>query len=249
MKSKIFILIYFISSLIYAQQNEDSNQRKARSLLRDGNKLYQEKKYADAEVAYKKALEKNTTYGKAMFNLGNSLYQQNRTEESASLFEIHAKHAKDSNSKASSFHNLGNSYMKSKQYGLAVEAYKNSLRNNFKDDQTRYNLALAQKLMKEQQQNNNQKGNQPQESKDNKQENKDKNNDPEKDQKQDQNKDQKDNQNNEKQKSKQQQQPNQINQQQMEQLLNALNKEEEKTQKKVNAAENKGGGSSSDKDW
>lgn len=237
MKSKIFILIYFITAMVFAQQNDASNQRKARSLLRDGNELYQQKKYADAEVTYKKALEKNRNYSKAIFNLGNALYQQNRMEESATLFEVYANNSKDKLEKAKAFHNLGNSHMQTKKYGPAVEFYKNALRYNFKDDETRYNLALAQTLLKEQEQNKDKKGDQPKENQDNKQDNQDKKDD------------QKNNQDKKEQQPKQQPQPNQLSPQQMEQLLNALNKEENKTQKKIKTPNQSNQSSKKEKDW
>lgn len=240
MKSKIFILIYFISAMVFAQQNDDSNQRNARSLLRDGNELYQQKKYADAEVAYKKALEKNKTYPKAMYNLGNALYQQNRSEESVILFETIAQNSKDKLVKAEAFHNLGNSHMQTKKYGPAVEAYKNALRNNSLDDETRYNLALAQKLLKEQEQNKDKKGDQPKENQEDKKDNQDKKDD------QDKQDDQKDKQDKTAQPKPQ---PNQLSPQQMEQLLAAMNKEEDKTQKKVNAQKAPNQSNKKEKDW
>ncbi len=236
MKSKIFILIYFISAMVFAQQNDATNQRKARTLLRDGNELYQQKKYADAEVAYKKALEKNKTYPKAMYNLGNALYQQNRSEESVKLFETIAQNSKDKLVKAEAFHNLGNSYMHTKKYGPAVEAYKNALRNNSIDEETRYNLALAQKLLKEQEQNKDKEGDQPKD-------NQDKKDDPDKKD------DKKDKQDKKENQPKQQPKPNQLSPQQIEQLLAAMNQEENKTQKKVHAEKATNQSNKKEKDW
>jgi hypothetical protein len=243
MKSKFFILIYFISAVLFAQQNDGSSQRKARSLLRDGNELYQQKKYADAEVAYKKALEKNMTYPKAMYNLGNALYQQNRSEESVLLFETIAQNSKDKLVKAEAFHNLGNSHMQTKKYGPAVEAYKNGLRNNSLDDETRYNLALAQKLLKEQEQNKDKKGDQP---KENQEDKKDKKDNQDKKDDQDKQDDQKDKQDKT---APPKPQPNQLSPQQMEQLLAAMNQEEDKTQKKVNAQKAPNQSNKKEKDW
>ncbi len=237
MRSKIFILLYFMTAMVFAQQNDASNQRKARTLLRDGNELYQQKKFTDAEVAYKKALEKNTTYSKAVYNLGNTLYQENRGIESIPLFETIAKNETDKLKKAEAFHNLGNSNMQAKGYAAAVEAYKNALRNNHKDDETRYNLALSQKLLKEQQDKN--KDNQ-----DKKNNNQDKKEDP-KDDKKDPDKKDPDKKDQPPPKPK----PNQLSPQQIEQLLAAMNKEENKTQKKVNAQKATNQTNKKEKDW
>lgn len=252
MKSKIFITLFFISAIAVAQQNDASGERKARKLLREGNELYQQKKFADAEVAYKKALEKNTTYGKAIYNLGNALYQLKRDDESIQLFKTIANTTNDKNSKAEAYHNLGNSYMNTKQYALAVDAYKNALRNNSKDEETRYNLALAQKLQKEykdknngqdQQQNQDKKDDQNQDQQQDKKENQDK-----KDDQKDKN-DQKKEDNKDNQQQKQQPKPNQLSPQQMEQLLEAMNKEENKTQKKVNLQKAPNNPTKKEKDW
>ena len=244
MRSKIFILLYFISAMVFAQQNDASNQRKSRALLRDGNELYQQKKYADAEVAYKKALEKNSSYNKAIYNLGNALYQQNRSEESVQLFETIAKNAKDNLVKAEAFHNLGNSHMQSKKYGPAVEAYKNALRNNSFDEETRYNLALAQKLLKEQEQNKDQdKKDQNQKDQNQKDQNQDKKDNQDKKNDQQEKKDQ------EKKENQQKQKPNKLSPQQIEQLLEAMNKEENKTQQRVNAQYSTDQLTKKEKDW
>ncbi|MDP3353307.1 MAG: tetratricopeptide repeat protein [Flavobacteriaceae bacterium] len=249
MRSKIFILLYFISAMVFAQQNDASNQRKARTLLRDGNELYQQKKYADAEVAYKKALEKNTTYNKAIYNLGNALYQQNRSKESIQLFETIAKNAKENLVKAEAFHNLGNSQMQAKSYAPAVEAYKNALRNNSLDEETRYNLALAQKLLKEQEQNKDQ-NKKDQDKKDDQKQDQDKKDNKDNQDKKDDQQDKKDQDKKEDQKQQQQQpQPNKLSQQQIEQLLEAMNKEENKTQKKVNAQKIPNQSNKKEKDW
>jgi len=107
----------FFTSLLTAQEVKDSIslQREARSLLREGNELYQQEKYTDASVLFKKALEKNSTYKKASYNLGNALYQQKNFKEAVPQYEVSAKSAEDKYTKAESFHNLGNAAMEQKQ--------------------------------------------------------------------------------------------------------------------------------------
>ena len=152
MKINYSFLLFFLlfTTIISAQKVKDSValQREARSLLRDGNELYQQEKYTDASVLFKKALEKNAAYKKASYNLGNALYQQKNFKEAVPQFEISAKDATDKFTKAEAFHNIGNAAMEQKQYQQAVDAYKNSLRNNPNDDETRYNLAVAKELLK-----------------------------------------------------------------------------------------------------
>lgn len=255
MKKSIVILILCLTNLGFAQQkNNKKLERVAREEVRKGNKLYNQLKFKDAEVAYKKALDDNPNYPKASYNLGNALYQQNRTKEAVSQYELVEKTFKDKMGKAEAFHNMGNSFMKAKQYAKAVEAYKNALRNNSKDDETRYNLALAQKLLKkQQQQNKNNKNKNKKNNKDNKNK-KDKNKNDKKDKnkgkdKKDNKGDSKKNKPKDEKKQPPKPRPNQLSPKQMKQLLDAMNNEENKTRKKLNAKKAKGRKIKQEKDW
>jgi len=268
MKNTIVILFLCFSTLVFGQQKTPKElEREARENVREGNKLYNQLKFKEAEIAYKKGLSKNPNYPKASYNLGNSIYQQDRNKEAVNQFELVEKTFNDKMSKAEAYHNMGNSFMKEKQYEKAVEAFKNSMRNNSKDDETRYNLAMAQELLKKQQQEN--KDNKDK-NKDNKEDKKDdKNKDKkdkegdDKDKKDDQNKDKdkgkdkkddkgdekKDQDKNDDQKKEQKPRPNQLTPEQIKQLLEAMNNEENKTQKKLNAEKAKGKKIKQEKDW
>ena len=268
MKNIIFILFVCFTNLVFSQQkNQKELEREARENIREGNELYNQLKFKEAEIAYKKGLSKNPNYPKASYNLGNAIYQQDRNKEAVSQFELVEKTFNEKISKAEAYHNMGNSFMKEKQYDKAVEAFKNSMRNNSKDDETRYNLALAKELLKQQQQDN----------KDNKKDNKDNKDDKNKDKKEkdkeggdeekkeDKNKekdkgkdkeddkgDEKKDQDNKKDDDKKQDQkprPNQLTPEQIKQLLEAMNNEENKTQKKLNAEKAKGKKIKQEKDW
>jgi len=267
MKNILVILFLSFTTLIFAQQKEKKElEREAREDIREGNKLYNQLKFKEAEIAYKKGLSKNPNYPKASYNLGNSIYQQDRNKEAVNQFELVEKTFKEKMSKAEAYHNMGNSFMKEKQYDKAVNAFKNSMRNNSKDDETRYNLAMAQELLKKQEQEN----------KDNKDKNKDK-----KDEKNDKNKDKKEKDGGDDKKKKDQDKdkdkgedkkddkgdpkkdkdkkddpkknqkprPNQLSPEQIKQLLEAMNNEENKTQKKLNAQKAKGKKIKQEKDW
>lgn len=271
MKNLLYVLVVFLmffsSTEIKAQQDTIAQQRKARKFVREGNSLYQQKKYTDASVAYQKALSKNTKYNKAAYNLGNAFYQNKNYKEAIPQFELAAQTAKDKPTKAEAYHNLGNTMMESKNYEGAVGAYKNALRNNPNDDETRYNLAVAQKLLIKQQQDNKDNKNKDDKNKDNKdKDNKDKDNknkDKNKGDKDQKNKDNKDDQkkegdkdkkqdskkdeNKDKQKPKPQQ--GKMSPEQIKQLLESLNNEEKKTQKKMNVQKAKGKKVKQEKDW
>lgn len=149
----LLILVFAVSFTANAQQDTLKLQREARALLREGNKLYNKQKYSDAAIAYRKALGKDSKYEKASYNFGNTLYQDKKYKEAVEQFEVTTKTSKDKIAQAEAYHNIGNAMMEQKQYQQAVDAYKNALRRNPNDDETRYNLAVAQKEVKKEQQN------------------------------------------------------------------------------------------------
>ena len=192
----IFILFLAIAGNVFAQKTD-------RDYLRSGNKLYNDSLFIKAEVDYRKALEQNPQSTDAMFNLSNSLLMQQKAKEAMEQLESVAKIEKDKSKLAEIYHNMGVILHVNKQYPQCIEAYKEALRNNPKDDETRYNLALAQKMLKDQQQ-------QQQEQQQN----------------QDQKQDQKEEQN-------QQQNKNEMSKENAQQLLNAVMQDEKDVQEKV----------------
>ncbi len=263
MKQLIIILCFFSLSVI-AQEKSDApkavNEKLARKYVREGNLLYNQQKFADAEVAFKKAIENNPAYEAAKYNLGNAFSQQNRNKEAIAQYELLAKETKDKEMRFKLMHNIGNNYYKEKEYQKSIEAYKNSLRVNPKDDETRYNLALAQ-MMLDDQQNKDKDKDKDQDKKDDQQKDQDKKDQDKQDQdkkegedeqddknKQDQNKDPKNPEDDKKEQQKQPQ-PGKLSPQQMQQLLEAMNNEEKKTQEKMNAKKEKGKKVKQEKDW
>ena len=134
----------------------------AHRYLRQGNEAYEEQDYKDAEENYRKSLVERST-AKGSYNLGNAIYQQGRYEESVRRFEHAAEVSKNDDEKASAFHNLGNAYLQESQMEKAIEAYKSSLRLRPGDQSTKYNLAMAQQLLVEQQKQQQQQQQQDQE--------------------------------------------------------------------------------------
>jgi len=266
MKNTIVILFLCLSTLVFSQQKKPKElEREARENIREGNKLYNQLKFKEAEIAYKKGLSKNPNYPTATYNLGNAIYQQDRNKEAVSQFELVEKTFTEKMSKAEAYHNMGNSFMKEKQYEKAVEAFKNSMRNNSKDEETRYNLAMAQELLKKQQQENQDNKDDKKDDKENKDDKKkdqkdkeggdeEKKDDENKDKEKDKGKDKEDDKGDEKKqdedkKKDQKPRPNQLSPEQIKQLLEAMNNEENKTQKKLNAEKAKGKQIKQEKDW
>jgi tetratricopeptide (TPR) repeat protein len=172
-----------------------------------------------------------------MYNLGNTLMQQNKLQEAMEQFVAATKMEKDKGNLAQIYHNMGVIFQSGKDYAKAVEAYKESLRNNPKDNETRYNLALAQKMLKDQEQN---------------QQNQDQNQD-KKEQEKEQDKDKQDQKEQDQQNQDQQQQPpqpqeNQMSKENAEQLLKSVMQDEKDVQDKVKKQQVIQGGRL-EKDW
>ncbi|MFI5196580.1 MAG: tetratricopeptide repeat protein [Chitinophagales bacterium] len=218
--------------------------------IQQGNKFYEQQKYKEAANDYARALSKDPTNIPGLFNFGNSLYQQRQYDSSRKVMEATAKMAKNPAGKAAAHYNIGNSYMSQQKWEDAINAYKNTLRNNPQDADAKYNLSYAEEMLKQQQNQDKDKKNQDKQNKD--QKDKDKQNQQDKDNKDKdkQDKDQKDNQDKKEEQDKDQQpqsQPGKLSQQQAEQLLNALQQEEKKLQDKMK--KEKGTPVKMQKDW
>ena len=207
------ILLCIGAGHAFAQEKTD------RDYLRSGNKLYNDSLFIKAEVDYRKALELNPKSTDAMFNLANALLMQQKAKEAMEQYESVSKIEKDKEKLAQIYHNMGVILQSSKQLPQCIEAYKESLRNNPKDDETRYNLALAQKQLKDQQQNQQNQDQQQQQE--------------QKEDKQDQNKDQQEQNQDQQQQPQQQQNKNEMSKENAQQLLNAVMQDEKNVQDKV----------------
>ena len=217
MMKKFYILSMF---LLVGTVHGLAQNKTDRDYLRSGNKLYNDSLFIKAEVDYRKALEINPKSTDAMFNLANALLMQQKAQEAMEQYESVSKIEKDKEKLAQIYHNMGVILQSSKQLPQCIEAYKESLRNNPKDDETRYNLALAQKQLKDQQQDQ-QNQDQQQQQQEQKEEQKDQNKD-----QQEQNQDQQ-------QQPQQQQNKNEMSKENAQQLLNAVMQDEKNVQDKV----------------
>ena len=214
MRRLLSILCSFIFVLGVQAQND-------RGHIRLGNRLFHQQKFEQAEVEYRKAVGKNSANPQAHYNLGCALFAQKKDSAAVKQYEIAGRLEKTSRRKAMVFHNLGVVCQQHQLYQQAITAYEESLRNNPNDNETRYNLALCKKLLKNQPRQNQNKNKQDK----NKQNNK-KNN------RQTQN-----NKNQDKQNPNNQPQPKeQMSKDNAEQLLNAAMQEEQATQQRLKDA-------------
>ena len=119
-----------------------------RQLIREGNRLYRQKQYAQAEVLYRKAIAKKADNPQAVYNLGCALMMQQKDSAAIVQYENATKLEKNKLRQSKSWHNIGVMCQSHKMYGEAIRAYEQSLRLNPSDDETRYNLALCKQLNK-----------------------------------------------------------------------------------------------------
>ena len=206
-KRKAVVLLLLLMALGAHAQTD-------RQLVRQGNKQFRLGNYAEAEVRYRKAVEKNQRNPQANYNLGNALMGQRKDSAAVSQLETAAKLETVPLRKAQAYHNIGVICQNKKMFGEAIEAYKEALRLNPADDETRYNLALCKRQQKQQQQDQQQQNQQKQ------------------DQQKDQQKEQ-DQQKKDQQKDQQQQQQPQMSKENAEQMLNAAIQEEKQTQERM----------------
>ncbi len=252
---KVILVLVSIFSTAYASAQNPSKY------IREGNDLYENKKFNEAETSYLKALETDSTDIRGLFNRADALYQQENYSEAGQIFNKLTNKALSENDQASIWHNLGNTMLKSKKYKEAAQAYKNALRKDPADMDTKYNLSYALEKLKEQQkkqqnknkdQNNKKQDKQKEKQKDkqDKQKNKKKQQQDKKEQdkKQKQNKQDKKEKGDQK-KQKQQSQPRKISKQDAKRMLQALKNSEKNTLKKLKKKKAKGQEVETEKDW
>jgi tetratricopeptide (TPR) repeat protein len=235
------IIFQILPILLFAVQQ--STAQSSRKLIHEGNKKYEAKKYGEAEIDYRKSINTKENPFIGNYNLGNAYYQQGKYNEAKQQFETAAGEKSASKEQLSkAYHNLGNSLLKAEKYEESLQAYKQALKLNPKDNDTRYNLAYAQsKLQQQQQQQQQNKDNKDQNNKDQKQNQDSQNKQDKKDQQKDkeqQEQEQEQNQaNDQKEKKEQQAKKDKISKEDAEKILQALNNDEKKTQKKLNVKE------------
>jgi len=267
MKRAILIFVLLLSAVSVAQKKKNPIAEQAQLLTSQAAVAMANDDFVDGEAKYRKAIARGPEQVTGKYNLGNAYYKNNKNGEAMKRYLQAAEVADSKSDKHRAFHNLGNTFMNDKKYKEAVEAYKNALRNNPTDDETRYNLALAKEMLEKENQNNGGgEDDKEEDEKDKKEEDKDKEEDKkdgdqgddkedkgdeEEKEKEGDDKEEKGDPNKPEEKKEEQKKPQQgqLSPQQIESLLEAMNNEEKKVQQKVNAKKEKGAKTKTEKDW
>jgi tetratricopeptide (TPR) repeat protein len=278
MKQIITYIFLLIAGFVFAQEEDNKKEqakttKKANDLINEANDLASNDNFVLAEMEYRKAISTKPTSVAGTYNLGHSYYEKGNYDEALFRNQQATKNATDKQEKHRAFHNIGNILMQNKKCKEAVEAFKNALRNDPTDDETRYNLALAKVCAKDEKEPPQEEDNKDDKEKDKKEnedeQNKDKEQEDQKDKEGDgENEDKKEGEDKKdegkpdekkdqegqgddkkKEQPKPQQQPGQLSPQQIKNLLEAMNNQEQKVQEKMNAEKVKGVKVQTDKDW
>ena len=277
MKFISILILTLVSYFSFAQEEKNKALQQSNDLIFEANEMVGED-FVDAEKEYRKAISKLPSNAVGPYNLGNAYYGSGLYDEALSRHIEAVETASTKAEKHRAYHNIGNTLMKQKACKEAVEAYKNALRNDPTDEESRYNFALAKECAEQQKdgegddenkdkdkedENKDDEKKDEQDQKDTGDENEDnkdqegdddqkENEGDEKDDKDGKPKDEKDNNDNKdpkNQNKKQQQQPGQLSPQQIKNLLEAMNNQEKKVQEKINAKKAKGPKVKAEKDW
>lgn len=279
MKMKIYILaiVTLMSFLGFSQeQNKEQlkKEQKATNLVYKANELAQDDDFIQAEMEYRRAISNAPSQAVGAYNLATTYYKKGNFNEALFRTQEAAKKAETKDEKHRAYHNIGNLLMKEEKCKEAMEAFKNALRNNPSDEETRYNFALAKECAEQQKDGggeDNKKDENKEEEKDKEKEekkqdenkdNKDKEDEGDKDKKEgdkeedDKGKpqdDKKDDGKGDKEKKdpnqKSKPKPGQMSPQQMKNILEAMQNQEQKVQQKMNAEKQKGAKVRTEKDW
>lgn len=241
MKKLLIIFIMMLAAMSAFSQKQE------RAYVRKANSLYKDSLYTQSEVLYRKALDMNSGSVEARYNLGNNLFASGKYDEALKEYEKASKLETDKAKLGQIYHNMGVAYQKQEKYAECIEAYKQALKNNPSDNDTKHNLTLALRMLQQQQQQQqqNQDQNKDEQNKDKQQQNQN-NNQNNKDEKKDQDKKEEQNPSD---RQQQQQQKQDISKENAEQLLNSVMQDEKKVQDKVQKVMNAQSGRDLEKNW
>jgi Ca-activated chloride channel family protein len=244
MSNRGILLIGFFTAAFFSLHAQ--NERK---VIRQGLKSYEKGDYAEAEVQFRMAQDINHESFEAEFNTGAALYGQEKYEETVKQYEALVDKAEDPESMAQIWHNIGNSLLEAQQFAPSIEAYKNSLRLNPGDQDTKYNLAYAKQKLQDQDQQQQNQEQQDQDQQQQNQEQQDQDQQQQNQEQQDQDQQQQNQDQRDQDREQQQAQPQQISKDDAQRMLNAIQQQEKDVKDKVDKKKAAVAKVKTEKDW
>lgn len=239
---EIFILALWWSSTLAVAQHPNH-------LVRKGNTAYNDSLFSKSEQLYREALVKDQNSYAASFNLADAIYKQGNYSESSALFEALSEKSDNPLDKSKSYHNLGNSLLNEQKIDQAIEAYKNALRNNPDDQDTKFNLSYAQQLKEEQQKQEEQQEQEEENQEKEQEEEQQQDQEEEQQQQQEEEQNNSDSEESDKEEPKQPQDPNEMTEEEAQQILDALQQQEKELQEDLQKKKSKAVKLKILKDW
>ena len=162
----IFGLFFILMGInLTAQKKPEKLLKESNNYIAEAQDALSDNDFAAAEASYRKAVAKDPSNVTAKYNMGNLYYGKEKSVNAEQRLKAAAEIAATKEEKHRIYHNLGNSYMQQEKYQEAVDAYKDALRNDPADEETRYNLALAKKKLEKEGQGQDQNQDQNQDNK------------------------------------------------------------------------------------
>ena len=127
-------------------------------MMHEGNAAFRSRNFEKAQSLYMKVLKRNPKNARALFNLADTYLAKGDAKLADSLFTQAAQHERNPQVKSMAFHNRGyirqtaalhDQQNQQQLLRQAIEQYKQALRLNPHDNDTRYNLVLCQRQLKD----------------------------------------------------------------------------------------------------
>ena len=248
MKHKILHIALLFVAVAFALPSA-AQRMPERGLVRKGNRQFAKERYERSADSYIEALKHDSTSFEARYDLAGAMFRTERyAEAEEALKQVVIDSLQSAEDRAEAYFNLGNAQFAQQKLQEALQSFRSSLVLNPDDMEAKYNYAYTKKLL-EQNQNQNQNQNQDQNQQgggqnqpqggDQNQDKNDQNNDNQ-DQNQDQNQNQQgggDDKDGDGKPDEQRQGGDRprsgMNNEQQQQLLNAIQAQEDKTQEKL----------------
>ncbi|AEW02914.1 hypothetical protein A4D02_02685 [Niastella koreensis] len=137
-------LLLFLPVLVKAQEENGA--------IREGNKLYHNRQFDKAMPAYQKAIAENPKNLTARYNLANARFRTGNMPDAEKAYDDLIDNTTEDKYKEKGYYNKGVTLTKQQKLQESIDAYKDALKLDPKDEDARFNLQKALTEQKKQNQ-------------------------------------------------------------------------------------------------